>query len=409
MDISPAALRKMQHAAEGDADGVVDELGLLALHSGYADKFFPGTSVLQTRARYLFFVPWTYLALASTGRVSVGNVRAAKEAKELRITKLLKEAGAEGVIGGRVHPRSPAQPPDFAYWTALDRFGLYEGVGRSQLLSRWDRRRVVRREEIRVRDEEPKDAPLAIFDVPSPPDGWPDCIEARSFTLTKPEARRLRDALRFGGATLMSTAADALRAQTRPRAKGPPWEDPLLTSVAEDLGLAPTLERAGEAAYVAQIARAAYAAHVEELRETDLRSAKRELPEEYRFYREGLKALYAGGVAFESAARLDLRVLAEDLHLPRGLKDLLVHLLAVVRRVRSAREAQSLLLDGATRAVLTKAEMDRKGYARARLNPGLGRVRREGFDRRTLTVDPLHYRWNNARRFLLDLHAGLFQ
>ena len=127
MNISPAALRKMQHAAEGGADGVVDELGLLALHSGYADKFFPGTWVLETRARYLFFVPWTYLALASTGRVSVVNVRAAKEAKEIQTTRLLKDAGAEGVIGGRVHPRPPAQPPDFAYWTALDRFGLYEG------------------------------------------------------------------------------------------------------------------------------------------------------------------------------------------------------------------------------------------------------------------------------------------
>lgn len=38
--------------------GTVDELGIGSIRDTFADAFFPGTSVLQTRARYLLFVPW---------------------------------------------------------------------------------------------------------------------------------------------------------------------------------------------------------------------------------------------------------------------------------------------------------------------------------------------------------------
>ena len=38
-----------------------DELGLGSIRNAFADLFLPGTSTLQTRARYFFFVPWIYL------------------------------------------------------------------------------------------------------------------------------------------------------------------------------------------------------------------------------------------------------------------------------------------------------------------------------------------------------------
>src|SRR6202035_6164310 len=37
-----------------------DELGLGAIRDSFADHLFPGTSTIQTRLRYLFFVPWIY-------------------------------------------------------------------------------------------------------------------------------------------------------------------------------------------------------------------------------------------------------------------------------------------------------------------------------------------------------------
>lgn len=38
-----------------------DELGIGPIRDAFSDLLFPGTSVLQTRARYYLFVPWCYL------------------------------------------------------------------------------------------------------------------------------------------------------------------------------------------------------------------------------------------------------------------------------------------------------------------------------------------------------------
>ena len=38
-----------------------DELGLASIRDAFAERFFPGTSTIQTRARYFLFVPWLSL------------------------------------------------------------------------------------------------------------------------------------------------------------------------------------------------------------------------------------------------------------------------------------------------------------------------------------------------------------
>jgi hypothetical protein len=42
--------------------GTVDELGLGVIRDAFADRLFPGTSTLHSRARYWLFVPWLYLS-----------------------------------------------------------------------------------------------------------------------------------------------------------------------------------------------------------------------------------------------------------------------------------------------------------------------------------------------------------
>ena len=61
--LSRDALRRAETQLRDDVQGVRDEIGFLALHQAYADRFFPGTSVLHTRLRYALFVPWLYLRL----------------------------------------------------------------------------------------------------------------------------------------------------------------------------------------------------------------------------------------------------------------------------------------------------------------------------------------------------------
>ena len=42
-----------------------DELGLASIRHAFAECFFPGTTTIQTRARYFLFVPWLCLELES--------------------------------------------------------------------------------------------------------------------------------------------------------------------------------------------------------------------------------------------------------------------------------------------------------------------------------------------------------
>ena len=38
--------------------GTLDELGIAPVRDGFADMFFPGTSTIQTRAKYFLIVPY---------------------------------------------------------------------------------------------------------------------------------------------------------------------------------------------------------------------------------------------------------------------------------------------------------------------------------------------------------------
>jgi len=92
-----------------------DELGLGGIRDTFADLLFPGTSTIQTRARYFFFVPWMYRHLHEK-RVSADKVvtRARKEEIQLR-DALLKTEDTAGVLG-KVAGASLKRLPSNVYW-----------------------------------------------------------------------------------------------------------------------------------------------------------------------------------------------------------------------------------------------------------------------------------------------------
>ena len=55
--LSRSALKRAEAQLMAGSEGVRDEVGVLTLHTAYANRFFPGTSVQQTRLRYALFVP----------------------------------------------------------------------------------------------------------------------------------------------------------------------------------------------------------------------------------------------------------------------------------------------------------------------------------------------------------------
>ena len=376
VDLSPAATRKLKHALEVEPTGIVDELGLLRIHSAYAERFFPGTSVLQTRAKYLLFVPWIYLTLAGRRAVDATNVRRRKQALELQLTSVLRNTGG-GVFGSRIYPEPPAQSPDAAYWTALRAYGVVD-VDRTWQLAAWDGRRIVRKQDVRPRREEDVTRQEdVVFDVPRPPDDW---LETATLRLAREEAEWVRERFRRAGPALLDQLADALRAQKRPLSDSALWEDRFVAEVVTSNGWDALMLRARAAAFLAQVVRALYGVHVAQQRARDGRPGD-DVCEHYRA--AALELLETG--AIEEAERTDVAALVADgAQLTTPIQSLLEHVVSRLRGLRSRSALEDRLFGSKTLLAVTAAELDRK-RTRARLGSG-GSSRRADFQVGTVNV-----------------------
>jgi hypothetical protein len=237
VDISQAAVRRFQRGLEDGAQkGVVDEVGALAYHEAYSDRFFPGTSVLHTRARYLFFVPWIYLSLADDC-VKFARFETERTKRLQAVCRKLADSGESRGVIGRTVDYPPAQPADFSYWSALFRYGLASPhVSRSVIARRWDAGLIVRAgEKRRSRPEEKGADPLIAFDVPKPPSDFLGAEWTLRFRLTEDESNALIDGFGMSEPSLLSKAARMIRKGAgRPTARYP-WDDALMKAAAGEL------------------------------------------------------------------------------------------------------------------------------------------------------------------------------
>ncbi len=100
-----------------------DELGIGTVRDAFADLFFPGTSTIQSRARYFLFIPWIYTFLESK-RVPSAKIwpRARWEEVNL-INALIRNKAGEGIIG--VQARGALKRlPSAIYWQGLGAWGI---------------------------------------------------------------------------------------------------------------------------------------------------------------------------------------------------------------------------------------------------------------------------------------------
>jgi hypothetical protein len=100
-----------------------DELGLGSIRDGFADLLFPGTSTIQTRARYFLLIPWAYHRVERgwTGRSGVADRARAEEIN--LIEALLAGGETDGVIGKQARASLKRLPSD-AYWEGLRAWGI---------------------------------------------------------------------------------------------------------------------------------------------------------------------------------------------------------------------------------------------------------------------------------------------
>lgn len=111
----------------GQVQGAIDELGIGVIRDAFANYFFPGTSTVQTRAKYFFLVPYIIYKECENGKnISLQAIRNAIDAHERRCAETLIANGyTDGVIGANVLPdKWVKRRPSEIYWNGIKTYGI---------------------------------------------------------------------------------------------------------------------------------------------------------------------------------------------------------------------------------------------------------------------------------------------
>ena len=170
-------------------ESTVDELGIGTIRDTIANQLFPGTSVLQTRARYLLFTAWLVRDTARHG-YPTEQALARLRADEVRlIDSLLNGGERDGVIGNQAKAKLKNMPSR-AYWAGMGRFGIrtWDLSIASHLRAAALRTKTIAEDPDEVGHSGPD---LGIdSSLPARPD---DLLDETTFELTSSEAGYLRD------------------------------------------------------------------------------------------------------------------------------------------------------------------------------------------------------------------------
>ena len=175
--------------------GTRDELGLGSIRDSIADHLFPGTSTLQTRVRYMLFVPWIYTLVERLDLPPDRLIQAAR-GREVGLIDALRSGGEEEGVIGRFAGERLQRLPSSVYWQGLSGWGIRRFSGSQEayftfLSTLRHRRRHIRFDDESLRDEGRLNSAWCA-ELPDPPT---DLMERANFTLTSDEAGFLMDRL----------------------------------------------------------------------------------------------------------------------------------------------------------------------------------------------------------------------
>lgn len=110
-----------------DEPGAVDELGIGAVRDAFADYFFPGTSTVQTRAKYFLIVPYVLME-AGSGKYGSDLISILRKIdnEERKCRDILIKTSNDGVIGSLVPKSWVLRTPSNIYWNGIKRIGIFK-------------------------------------------------------------------------------------------------------------------------------------------------------------------------------------------------------------------------------------------------------------------------------------------
>jgi len=173
-----------------------DELGIGTIRDAFSDMFFPGTSTIQTRVKYMILIPWIYI-LHEQAKTSSAEVTQKIRMDEVALIHGLLNSGETGetigVIGGEAKEKL-LRMPSTVYWSGLARWGIRKFHGSTSYYHRSLTPHYARKGNQLFGDD--KEAILGPIQdnwdpsLPKPPAGFPGPV---TFSLNRAEAEYLQD------------------------------------------------------------------------------------------------------------------------------------------------------------------------------------------------------------------------
>lgn len=180
-----------------------DELGLGAIRDSIADHLFPGTSTIQTRLRYMLFIPWMLRRLEGHDGTA-SQLGAEGRRMEIRLSEALQAGGETiGVIGRDAGARLQRLPSS-VYWAGLGAWGIRQFPGSRETYYATLPTVRGRRQRVEVEAEGFENIQSASWH-PGLPHAPADLLETASFSLTCDEAQFIRDRLVASARTSLLT------------------------------------------------------------------------------------------------------------------------------------------------------------------------------------------------------------
>jgi Family of unknown function (DUF6361) len=228
MDYSEAQRRRMREAIDLLSEkGILDELGVGTIRDAISDALFPGTSTIQTRARYFLFIPWIYRE-AERLKVSSARIEEWRRGREFALTKALLASGAVDGAFGRQAGESLRRLASEVYWLGLGVWGIRRATSSQQQYHRSLDALYVQtdgaRRQLRDDDGQPLEdgpSPSWHLSLPLAPDNFPEGV---TFELLRGEADYLRDRIR---STAPTSFLNVLVGRSSAESAGAlPWQHP---------------------------------------------------------------------------------------------------------------------------------------------------------------------------------------
>jgi hypothetical protein len=189
LDYSEAERRQVQEMLQLFSEkGTVDDLGIGTIRDAISNRLFPGTSVIQTRARYFLFIPWIFQRAETRHR---SDLLPRAEVMERRLIEALRTSDDQEGLIGRQAGKDVRTLPSAIYWTGLAAYDIFQRGP----LTRAQYARAARNVRSQAEQEDELADRGAAFwrpGIPDPPEGFFDFASA-DFELTREEAEWLSE------------------------------------------------------------------------------------------------------------------------------------------------------------------------------------------------------------------------